>query len=96
MKKTIAQALLSIAIVRSGLTEAQIAGVLGVTQSTVSRLKNGKIAKVSRYQQKLDDYFGHEPMVHQNEFSELMALAQSSPALREALIALQRLMREYA
>jgi predicted transcriptional regulator len=96
MKKTIAQALLSIAIVRSGLTEARIAEVLGVTQSTVSRLKNGRIAKVSSYQEKLDDYLGHGSKVQQNEFSELMALAQSSPALREALIALQRLMRENA
>jgi predicted XRE-type DNA-binding protein len=96
MKKTMAQALISIAIVRSGMTEAQMAKVLGVTQSTVSRLKNGKIAKVSSYQRKLDDHLGHESKVQGDDFSELMALAQSSPALREALIALQRLMRESA
>lgn len=96
MKKTMAQALLSVSIMRSGMTEAQIAGVLGVTQSTVSRLKNGKIAKVSDYQQKLDDYLGHESKAQPDDLSELMAMAQSSPALREALIALQRFMRENA
>lgn len=91
-----AQALLSIAIVRSGMTEAQLAEVLGVTQSTVSRLKNGKIAKFSSYQRKLDKHFGQGSKGRPDDFSELIALAQSSPALREALIALQRLMRENA
>jgi transcriptional regulator with XRE-family HTH domain len=96
MEKTMAQARLCIIIARSGMTEAQLAEVLGVTQPTVSRLKNGKIAKVSSYQRKMEEYLGNESMEKPDDFSELMMLAQSSPALREALIALQRLMQEKA
>lgn len=96
MKKTIAQARLAITIARSGMTEAQLAAVLGVTQPTVSRLKNGKIAKISGYQRKLDEHLGNESKGQPDDFSELMILAQSSPALHDALIALQRLMQESA
>jgi hypothetical protein len=96
MKMTMAQSWLSITIVRSAMTEAQLAKVLGVTQSTVSRLKNGKIAKVSIYQRRLDEYLGDGSKGQPDDFSELMMLAQWSPALREALRALQRLMQEDA
>jgi predicted transcriptional regulator len=95
MEKTLAQARLSIAIGRSGMTETQLAKVLGVTQPTVSRLKNGKISKISVYQRRLDEYLGKESK-GPDDFSELMTLAQSSRALREALLALQRLMQENA
>jgi transcriptional regulator with XRE-family HTH domain len=96
MGKTIAQARLILAIGRSGMTETKLAEVFGVSQSTVSRLKNGKIAKISVYQQKLDALLGRETEGQPDDLSELIVLAQSSPALREALIALQRLMRENA
>jgi len=78
------------------MTDAKLASVLGVNQSTVSRLKHGKIAKVARHQRKLDEYLGLGANDRAEDFSELVAIAQSSPALREALVALQRLMRENA
>lgn len=96
MEKTIAQARLIFAIERCGMTEAKLAEVLGVSQSTVSRLKNGRIAKVFEYQQKLDAVLSSETKGQPDDFSELMMLAHSSPALREALTALQRLMQETA
>jgi transcriptional regulator with XRE-family HTH domain len=96
MKKTLAQVLLSMTIGRSGMTESQLAKVLGVTQPTVSRLKNGKISKISDYQRRLDEYLGKESKGRPDDFSELMTLAQSSSALREALIALQRFIQENA
>jgi transcriptional regulator with XRE-family HTH domain len=96
MQKTLAQVLLSATIGRSGMTDAKLASVLGVNQSTVSRLKHGRIAKVARHQRKLDEYLGLGASDRTDDFSELMAIAQSSPALREALVALRRLMRENA
>lgn len=92
----IAQARLILAIERSGMTEAKLAEALGVAQSTVSRLKNGKIAKVSQYQRKLDEMLGDATKGQPSDFLELITLARTSPALREALIALQRLMHSVA
>lgn len=96
MQKTFAQTRLSAAIQRSSLTDAELAAVLGVNQSTISRLKHGKIAKVAKYQRKLDEHLGAGPAGRTDDLSELVAMAQLSPALREALVALQRLMRENA
>lgn len=90
------QALLSITIERSGMTEAELAGVLEVSQSTVSRLKNGKIRKIERYQAKLDKRLGRAKSEPGDDLADLIELAKSSPALREALLAIQRLMRESA
>ncbi len=96
MPKTIAQALLSTTMERSGMTDAQLGSVLGVNQSTISRLKHGRIAKVARHQRKLDEYLGVKAAGRTDVLSELMAMARSSPALHEALVAIQRLMRENA
>jgi transcriptional regulator with XRE-family HTH domain len=96
MGMTVTQARLSAAIKRSGMTEAQLAKIFDVSQSTISRLKNGKIAKVSTYLQKLTEFLGPSYSEGDGDFSELVALAKSSPALREALLALQRLMHENA
>ncbi len=78
------------------MTDAEVAAVLGVNQSTVSRLKNAKIAKVLKYQHKLDGHLGAGRASQADDFSELMAMAQASPSLREVLLALQRLMHESA
>ena len=78
------------------MTDADLAKVLGVNQSTVSRLKRGKIAKVFKHQRKLDEHLGLAAADQSDDFGELISIAQSSPALREALVALHRLMRENA
>lgn len=96
MQKTLTQACLFATIERSGMTDAELATLLKVNQSTISRLRHGKIAKVSKYQRKLDAHFGLGGGDRDNDLSELMATAQSSPALRETLVALHRLMRENA
>lgn len=78
------------------MTEAKLAEVLEVSQSTVSRLKNGKIQKIKRYQIKLDKHLGKVGVASGNDFADLIELAKSSPALREALIAIHKIMRENA
>ena len=83
-------------IERSGMTDAQLAAVLEVNQSTVSRLKNGLIRKVGKYQRILDARLEQDQARESQELSELVAMAKVSPVLRDALIAIQRLMRENA
>ena len=68
MHKTLAHARLFVTIGRSGMTDAELAAVLGVNQSTISRLKHGKIAKVSRHQRKLDEIWGSEPVTGPTTF----------------------------
>lgn len=84
------------AIERSGMTDAQLATLLGVNQSTVSRLKNGLIQKVAKYQRILDANLVPDRAWDGQELSELVAMAKVSPVLRDALVAIQRLMRENA
>lgn len=78
------------------MTDAQLATLLGVNQSTVSRLKNGLIQKVAKYQRILDANLAPDRAWDGQELSELVAMAKVSPALRDALVAIQRLMRENA
>ena len=96
MKMTLAQARLSAAIARSGMPDTEIAAVLGVNQSTAWRLRHGKIAKTASHQRKLDDYLGRAASDQVDDLSELTAIAQTSPALRETLAALRRLLHENA
>jgi len=96
MDRSLAQARLLTTIECSGLTDAQLAAVLGVNQSTVSRLKNGLIRKVAKYQLILDARLASERPQDGQELSELVAMAKVSPTLRDALLAIQRLMRESA
>lgn len=96
MALSLSQARLSMTIERSGMTEAKLAEVLEVSQPTVSRLKNGKIRKIERYQAKLDKHLGKAGTASGTDFADLIELAKSSPALREALMAIQRLMQENA
>ncbi|MDR3488256.1 MAG: helix-turn-helix transcriptional regulator [Bradyrhizobium sp.] len=94
--QTLAQTRLLATIRRSGMTDAELATALGVNQSTISRLKHGRIAKVLKHQKKLDEYLGLRVDGVTDDLSELIAMSQSSPALREVLVTLQRLMHEDA
>lgn len=96
MELTFAQARLSTTIMQSGMTDAELAKVLGVNQSTVSRLRHGKVAKVAKYQRKLDQHLSLAVADRPDPLSELIAMTQYSPALRDALVALRRLMQENA
>lgn len=96
MHKSLAQTRLIAAITASGRSDAEIATLLGVHQSTVSRLKNGLIAKVSKHQKRLDSAFGSKGAADVDEIADLLALAKVSPALRDALLALRKLMQENA
>lgn len=96
MEKSFAQIRMAATISRSGLSDAQIAVVLGVSQPTVSRLRNCLIQKVGKYQLALDRHLGTSPSDGTGEIRDLFAMAMLSPPLRNALIAIQRLMQENA
>ena len=96
MDKSFAQIRIAATIERSGLTDTQIGSFLGLYQSTVSRLKNGFIRKVSKYQGKFDAYLGTSSSDDGSEMSDLAAMAALSPALRDLLIAVRRLMQTNA
>lgn len=96
MSMSFAQARLLSAIERSGLTDAQMAALLSVNQSTVSRLKGGLIAKVAKYQEILDAHLDVTGDADHDELRELVAMAEQSSELRDALIALARYLRKNA
>jgi transcriptional regulator with XRE-family HTH domain len=96
MENSFAQIRLAATIDRSGLTDAQLAEILNVNQSTVSRLRHQLIKKVAKYQKGLDAHLGRSTDADGDEISDLMSMATLSPALRDTLMAIERLMRENA
>jgi hypothetical protein len=82
---------------RSGLDERGLAIVLGVHQTTVWRLRGGKIAKVDKYIDRLRSHLGETGAPGDAELvAGLVALSRHSPGLRELLRALHRFMQESA
>ena len=94
--QALAQTRLLATIRRSGMTNAELAVALGVNQSTISRLRRGKIAKILKYQKKLDEYLEPKAEGVTDDLSELVAMAQYNAALREVLVTLHRFMHENA
>jgi transcriptional regulator with XRE-family HTH domain len=81
---------------RSGLSDADLAKVLKVNQSTVWRLKNDRIAKNEKHIALLERHIQQSPSTEDDELDDLIAMAKLSPRLRTALLALRRLMHEDA
>lgn len=84
---------------KSGLTDAGLSALLRVDQSTVSRLKNNHILKVSKYIRILEAHLGSgapDELSDEDVARELLELSRRSPQLRETLRSLHRLMRESA
>jgi|GEM_PF-6309964 len=82
---------------RLGQNDREIGEKIGVAQSTIWRLRNRKISKVTKYIEMINRATG----VSLNdgvglEFAELIALAEESPGLEAILIALSQFMREDA
>lgn len=82
---------------RSHGSDASLAKALGVNQSTISRLRNGRIAKVSKYIPRLEHHLGLQPgATAPTDAWTLAELAKRSPALAEVIAALGRFMQERA
>ena len=79
------------------LNDREIGVEIGVTQSTVWRLRHRKISKVSKYIRKLSALLPGKPEDGQGLNSEkLAALAEHSPALKSVLVSLMSFMQEDA
>jgi predicted transcriptional regulator len=84
-------------LTHTGLSDASLAKLFGVNQSTVSRLRHAKIQKVRRYSAALEAS-GYAITDHDQQFAtrmaELTGLAKRTPALRDLLLNLHRIMHE--
>lgn len=82
---------------RSTENDAAIAKAIGVNQSTVWRLRKGKIEKVGKYLPMLEAHLGVAVTGNASDEIQLLTeLAHRSPALAEMLTALSRFMQERA
>jgi transcriptional regulator with XRE-family HTH domain len=80
-----------------GLNDREIGEQIGVTQSTVWRLRHRKISKVSKYITKLSALASSPAGAdHALNPEKLVALAEHSPALKSLLVSLIKFMQEDA
>jgi transcriptional regulator with XRE-family HTH domain len=84
-------------IERSGLNDRELGDLIGSAQSTIWRLRNGRIAKVNKYIVKIEGAL-HLPAVAASAsgVEELVELSRQSPALRSLLEGVLQLMQEDA
>jgi len=82
---------------RSGLSDRELEEVFGVHQSTVWRLKNGKIDKVQPYIEELEKHLGTGPDgTIEALLDDLLLWSTDSPELCQMLASLHRLMQDSA
>jgi transcriptional regulator with XRE-family HTH domain len=80
-----------------GNDDARLAAVLGISRSTVWRLKNGKIHKLDRYIEALDQHFGAAQVQSlEGVLDDLRLWSKDSPELRRVLISLHKIVQESA
>lgn len=98
MNSSLNQARLNDLLLRTGLNDRQIGDILGVAQSTVWRMRHGKISKLEKYITKLEERLGTGgPHVTDAEMiADLVGYSRQVPALRETLVSLHALMRQNA
>ena len=87
-------------VVRIGLNDRALGTVIGVGQSTVWRMRQGKIYKLSNYIAKMESHLGISADSDRSDddvlVTDLMLLARHSPELKQALIALRDIMHKKA
>ena len=82
----------------AGLSDARLVNLFGVSQSTVSRLRNGKIKKIGKYWVTLQEsgaLTGGTDEQFAERMAELQKAAKSSSALRVLLENLHNFMQEW-
>lgn len=100
MVTSLVHAQLNALIARVGVNDRELGELLGVAQSTAWRLRNGHIRKVEPYVQRLRTHLGEAEIVDSDDdaslITELVVLSGRVPALREALLALRKIMHQHA
>lgn len=97
MASRIDQERLKAVLDRSNLNDRELGAFLGVHQTTVWRLRAGKIYKISKYIEKLQSRFGSGEIINGHYSPEyLVELSKHSPGLQEVLTALSKFMQENA
>lgn len=78
-------------------SDAELGRALGVNQSTVWRLRHGRIGKIDKYIPRLEAHLGlQEGATAPDRLDAILTLAEQSPALADVLVALGRFMQERA
>jgi DNA-binding Xre family transcriptional regulator len=87
-------------IAQAQVNDRELGEILGVNQSTAWRLRNGHIKKVEPYLLHLRKHLGVSESANGDDdarlIADLVALSSRMPALRDALLAILRIMRETA
>lgn len=85
-------------IAQAQVNDRQLGEILGVSQSTGWRLRNGRIRKIEAYVLRLRAHLGAPERSDSDDdaslIADLVALASRLPPLRDALLALQSIMHE--
>ena len=100
MTISLQQVQLDALIAQAQVNDRELGQILGVNQSTAWRLRNGHIKKVDPYLLRLRVHLGASENSEGDDdaslIADLVALSCRIPALRDALLALRRIMRESA
>lgn len=98
MASSAEQARLEDLLTRTGLNDRQVGEIIGVSQPTVWRLRNGRIGKVGKHLAALERHLGigAEIVSDAQMIADLVGYSHRIPALRAALTSLHKLMRENA
>jgi hypothetical protein len=98
MASFLKQARLNDLLLRTGLNDREIGDVLGFSQSTVWRMRNGKISKLDKHIMALEAHLGisGQGASDAEMIADLVGYSRQVPALRETLIALYALMQKNA
>lgn len=85
-------------ITQSGRSDKFFVDLFGVNQSTVSRLRSGKIKKVQKYRALLGQaglIRGSPPSLAADQIQELVTVAEQHAPLRELLTSLHNFVHNY-
>jgi len=88
-------------IAQAQVNDRELGEILGVNQSTAWRLRNGRIRKIERYLHGLGEYLGVPNNFASSDddaglIADLVVLSSRTPALKDALLALRKLMHNTA
>jgi transcriptional regulator with XRE-family HTH domain len=88
------QARLEDLLARTGMNDRQIGELIGVSQPTIWRLRNGRVVDVRKHLDALERHLGlaDAGLSDEEMIANLVRYSRAVPALRDALLSLHRIM----
>lgn len=96
MTISLQQVQLDTLIARAEVNDRELGEILGISQSTAWRLRNGHIMKIEAYIHRLRAHLGASERSDDDAslIADLVTLARRVPALKDALLALRNIMHK--